>query len=502
MSKLGQEIRSFEGFESGIIQLKFSPDGQSFVTTSNDRMVAIWDLKSNKIIRKFTEEYLAIQALAVSKDGRYLLTCGGNRIITLRKYHDLQIVKQIKAPQKVINTCAFSPDGRFFAYAGDKDLVIGTPDNMEIRATYSGHNKQIKDFAFSPDGSLIITAGLDQSLRLWQLNLEEVDSLGSNMKFSKSRFFVPGNSLLTSNDQGNFNFWNKETGEPEKDLSAHSSGITEFNFDISGKLLISCDREKAIKLWNTENNQLVAVLGTSGAAPIKAEAIISKGKVLSLSRDLHIRTIDITTRKPVGEFQADDFRSSPDESMLAFTYSGFLNEYSVSLVEISEQKKLTVFKGHEAQVNDFQFTHKSDKLVTVSDDRTVRVWDCHSFNEVLTFTEHNHNVGKLSISPDDSMVLSLDDYGELILWRLADGSIIYRFHTKLQAHGECFFSPDMTLIIYGGDSNWVRVHRIKDGQQIAAHPHFWQHRKNGTASLPAPNHRGGCKRQSISLSAE
>jgi len=468
----GQEIRRFEGHESGIIQLKFGQDGRTFISTSNDRTVAVWDLESGQKLSSFSEKYLPIQAIAVNKDNQHLLTCGANRMVTLRQYPDLQVVNQMKAPQKGINACEFSPDDRFFAYAGDNDLVIGSLANLEIIATLSGHSKQIKDLAFSPDGKTIITASQDHTLRLWQLNLAENSNQSANVSFQQARFYTPDKNLLTSDDQGRFTFWNTTTGTPEKQLPIQEKGIMDFGFDLTGKLLIACDREKIIRLWNMENDQNVFAIETGGGSPIRAEVLTAQGKILSLSRDWHVRSFDIKTRRAVGEFQADKFRTSLDESKLACTFSGIMSNHTLSLVDITGQKVLAELKGHESTINDFLFTHKGNRLISASDDQTVRIWDCQSFREILTFREHHEDVIALAISPDDSLVLSLDDRGELILWQLDNGAVHHRIHTSLHLHGDCFFSPDMTLFLYGGDSSWVKVHDIKDGKQIAAIPTF------------------------------
>ena len=469
----GKECSQFHGHTSGIIQCLFSRDEKKIISTGNDHSLIVWDIETGKQIYEHTEDYLPIQTLSISRDNKFMLTGGADQFLTLWDFEMGEKIHQVKTSQKVIKSCKFSPDGKHVVYAGDSDLVICNIGNLQVISTLASHSKQIKDFSFSPDGNLLLSASQDNSLRLWQIKVNDhANNDGKKIAITKSLFHGTGKNIITGGENGDLIVWDVANGEIKETHSAHKKCVSDINLDISGKLLCSTDWENILKLWNMNDFQNLLTLQIDGGMIKRCLPLITKNVIVSASCDYHIRLLDIKTGRILGEFEGDEFCCSLDETKLAITASGILSKHELTLVDIDTKKVITDFSGHGSPITDFKFTHKGDKLVSSSKDQTVRVWNCSRMANLLTFNHHGDDVISIDISPDDQRILSLGSDGHLFLWQLTDGEINLDIETKIRITGECKFSPDASLIVAGGDSQWLKVWQVKDSKQLAAIPTY------------------------------
>lgn len=149
-----------------------------------------------------------ITAVAFSPDGKSVVV-GSQLGIEIRSWPALEPQKSFKTPLAHVHDLAFSPDGKLLAAAGgspgekgqverfdwpegkSRDVVAPHDDlvyrvawsktgesfatasadqRIFLAGTYlSGHSRSVLAVAFLPDGDLLVSAGVDQSLRVWNV---------------------------------------------------------------------------------------------------------------------------------------------------------------------------------------------------------------------------------------------------------------------------------------------------------------------------------------------
>ncbi len=131
-----------------IWSITFSPDSKTFVSTSLDNMVDVWDVETRKLLRRLDGNLGFGSTAAFTPDGKYLVTAGrvinnGKKSVNLSLWDAKtgKLERSIPGLTHSVYALAFSPDG--------KTLAIGTGDLV------GGIGKTIGELRFIPLESLI-----------------------------------------------------------------------------------------------------------------------------------------------------------------------------------------------------------------------------------------------------------------------------------------------------------------------------------------------------------
>jgi WD40 repeat protein len=104
------------------------------------------------------------------------------------------------------------------------------------------------------------------------------------------------------------------------------------------------------------------------------------------------------------------------------------------------------------------------RVVSGSDDKTVRVWDLASGRCEATLEGHGDRVCSVAVSPDGKRVVSGSGDKTVRVWDLASG----RCEATLEGHGDMVcsvaVSPDGKRVVSGSDDKTVRVWDLASGR--------------------------------------
>ncbi|MCD4657058.1 MAG: protein kinase [Planctomycetes bacterium] len=186
--------------------------------------------------------------------------------------------------------------------------------------------------------------------------------------------------------------------------------IKALAFSPDSKHLFFADKDRSIKHWSLEKNQLVSTL-TGHAGEINSLAVSERGSLLlSVSDDKTAKIWDIQRLKQIrtlkkhtgivfdGVFSTDNrtiATASVDKSIVFWSLKG---------------KVLSEIREHNDVVNSIGYIDENT-IVSASDDKTIRLWNTETGQEIRTIAEHTKSVLEIVVTPDSKYILSKSNDG-------------------------------------------------------------------------------------------
>lgn len=441
----GTLIKTIKGHTGSVVSIAFSPDGQMIATGSSDRTVKLWNLDGT-LLKTLTGHDYGVRAVAFSPDGQEIASANDNTIKLWTR--DGRLLKTFTGPRN---------SGKGFNLTPDKGLYTEFFSESGI--------------SFSPDGQLIVTAGLDGTMRLWRRDGTMILLAGHNEIISDFSFSPDGKTIATASRDKTLKLW-KLDGTLLQTFTGHSGGVNSVGFSPDGKLLISASGDKTIKLWRLDG--VVQDTLTGHNARVYRATFAKDGKtILSMSDDKtaklwqwngvsSVELIDRDLQKFVADKKAEWEKSNPD-------LSPFLKP--------SPEEK----KQPKGEINSLSFSPDGETIATAGEDGRIRLWKMDGTLVTSLFQpddikpdrygyvrKYSSYEGSVSFSPDGTTIASTNGTNTIQFWN-RDGTLLDTLDVPRSKIVK--YSPDGTLLITDGsvDSHNDHVATLfkQDGTIIA-----------------------------------
>jgi len=429
----------------------FSADGRilaaaGYRDASGNPQVQLWDVHSLSRSPDFPANWSGIVALKFSPQGDFLAAGGWDDEL---KVWNLQTHKQwqTNAHQGRVFDLDFSPDGKTLATAGaDQVIRLWDVATGEMLSTLRRHEIEVWSVAFSRDGRFLVSGSKDGELKLWNLAPKSNESVLQEAALPRS-FFADGKFLVTENWDGMLRSWDVSTGLEVTNgvpLSAAYSKMVRRSVSFAGGKVAIGLTNGTVQIWELATGICYATNKVSDG-PVDNVTLSPNAKLAALERPQGTVVVTETaTGKEVARFHDahGPLAFSPDSSLLASrssrnsvklwriadgqhlltlprkdnSWSHFFqiayspdgklfvttesHDHAMTLWEVATGKKLAVLKGHKEGLNSVAFSPDGKTIATGGNDRAVRLWNVATRRETLTLTEYAENYPQVMFSLD------------------------------------------------------------------------------------------------------
>ena len=347
-----------------ISDVMFSHNDNTFLASSGDRTMTIWDIENSKEVKRFMGHSAWISSISLSKDGKYALSGAHDNTLKLWDLKSGKIIKTLSGHNRWVSSVSLSPDGKY-AVSGSYDSTIRLWD-IETGKTlrvYKGHTSPVGSVCFSPDGKGFVSGGgyePDQTIRVWDIeNGKEVKILIGHKEYINSVCYSPdGNYVLSSSPDKTVKLWDINKGKLIETFKGHTSNVIDACFSKDGRYILSASDDSTLKIWDVNSRKLIKSI---------------KGKEWNFSVCF-----------------------SPDGTQLVVgTNSGVIR-----IFDFATGNEIRSLTGHTQWVNSVKYSPDSKTIVSCSSDNTIKLWDAKSGKLLYSALANGSGSEWLIYSPD------------------------------------------------------------------------------------------------------
>ena len=361
--------------------------------------------------------------------GGRVATAASGGIVNVWDTSTWKLLRTLRGHRGDVFGISWSPDGKHLVSVGqDRSLRVWNADVPLERRTwtiYGGHKLQL---SWSEDSRCLLTCQ-NGSVHLRDGVTGEVKRSWSDEKTVLARLSPDGKRLaLARQDDGMFRIdvHDLSTGEVS---SSMLTGIHFLAVDraelawspggdfvaLRGRLTTESQRSGGVEVWNTRSGEQVLQIKQCAQHPGQHRAICfspnghriaieDEGSHISYSR---VRLYNI----PSGTLH-NELTVSRLEKVTAIAWDAThdclacgTNSGRIHLWNAEQGQLLHAVEAHSAEVTTLNWRPGGNRLVSGSDDATVKIWDALG-NELLTLNDHVGTLSEVVFSPDGQQLAS------------------------------------------------------------------------------------------------
>lgn len=361
---------------------------------------------------------------------------------------------------------AVSPDASLFAVAGKrKEVKVYSADGTE-RFTLSGHKDEVSAVEFSSDGRFIATGSWDNNLILWNASDgSQIKSLSTLAGEIYTLAFSPGNRFIAFGGTEK-TLWIVKTD----DLTIAAAGRFELENTVrsidwapDGKKLLVSDSSGKIYLISVSGIEKIFEFHSEPTVAVK---FLNDGiHFISASYDKRFALWNLHFDKPLTVYEHWDAFFSLDVSNDGTLAAVAARDGSIKLANLVT-RQIDDLRDHTGSVYSVMFLPMGNSLVSVGEDRFVKLWRTDFTKEMQRLRGHTTYIPALAYSPDEKFLASSSWDFTIKLWNISTESAVSSFGIEGTVPYSLAFSPDGQFLASGDSDGMLRFWNPMTGKMI------------------------------------
>ncbi|XP_053082618.1 apoptotic protease-activating factor 1 isoform X2 [Acinonyx jubatus] len=376
------KVADCRGHLSWVHCVMFSPDGSSFLTSSDDQTIRLWETK------KVCEN----SAIVLKQDIDVVFQENEVMVLAVDNVRHLQLINGKTGQtdyltEAQVSCCCLSPHLEYIAFGGEDGAIeILELLNNRIFQSRIGHKKTVRHIQFTDDEKTLISSSDDSSIQVWNWQSEEYVFLQAHQETVKDFRLLKNSRLLSWSFDGTVKVWSIITGRIEKDFVCHQDTVLSCDISPDATKFSSTSADKTAKIWSFELlSPLHELRGHKGC--VRCSAFSVDSTLLATGDD-----------------------------------NGEIRIWNVSNGELLHLcAPISVEEGaatHGGWVTDLCFSPDSKMLVSAGG--YLKWWSVDTGESSQTFYTNGTNLKKIHVSPDFKTYVTVDNLGILYILQMLE----------------------------------------------------------------------------------
>ena len=275
-----------------------------------------------------------------------------------------------------ITAAAWSPDGQIVGVGLTGSAKLLSAGKLTLIQEITDLPGKVTALEFSADGkALVIASGIPGLLgraTVWSVPEKKVVRTleGHRDLLFAATLSRDGQWIATAGYDRQINLWNAQTGELVRSIKGHNDAVYDLAFHPNSEILASASGDQTIKLWQVKTGLRLDTL----SQPLKEQYTVA---------------------------------FSPDgQHVVAGGADNRIRVWKLISLEKPEINPLLISRfAHEGAVTNLAFSTDGFKLVSVAEDRTIKLWSTTDYTELMLYERQPEQTPALAWDPSGKQFL-------------------------------------------------------------------------------------------------
>lgn len=481
LTRAGGAAAVLNNHVSAVISLDVSADGWRLLSGGRDRVLVLWDLRTDKPIRTIPV-YETLETVGFLEAGTAFP--GSPVVEAVAPTKSKKSKSKAAAPAEE----AQSDQPQYIYTAGEKGIFRIWDAETGVCAFEQlpeGHKQSFVMALYSTSLKSLIGVSVDRTLLFYRISdfARTKQIVGTNDSVLDVRFAAKDESLLAvASNSEQIRVYTMATLDCDL-LYGHTDLVLCLDVNRDGTLLASGSKDHSARLWKLfDSADGVKRFENVGecighVSPIGAVALSRRehGFLVTGSEDRTIKIWDISTlsnptaRSTIRAHDKDinSVAVAPNDKLMA---SGSQDK-TVKVWRVEDGSAVTTLRGHKRGVWSVAFSPVEQLLASSSGDKTIKLWSLIDNTCIKSLEGHTNSVVRVSFLSLGLQLLSSGSDGLVKLWTLRSSECV----DTMDAHEDKVWAlavrRDDSLVVTGGADaviqEWEDQTAAKDQERAA-----------------------------------
>jgi len=455
-------VAVLESHFSAITSLAFSSSGDSMISSSRDKVLNVWDLTKQKVLRTIPSfegiESVVMLPVGVHCPGcedeekEYFVTSGSKGQLRVWSLADgkcvyTKTVLQAKSTkskseedtgQLIVYSTLCKTLGMIAVVTFDHNIILHELTSLKRFKQFVGYNDEILDVCFAGgDQTHLAVATNSSEWKVYNLDTMNCQLLEGHTDIVLSlEVNDRGDMLVTGSKDNSMRVW-KMTPQHEFNCVGIGLGHTQAVSTVSwsrldSSFVVSGSQDMTLKIWNVPSQ-------LEEDSPSKMTV-----RFTQMAHDKDINSITV----------------SPNDKLLA-TGS---QDKTAKIWLVSDGSTIGTLRGHKKGIWCVRFSPVDQCVATSSADSTIKIWALSDLSCVKTFEGHTSSVLKFTFLSRGMQLISSGSEGLIKLWTIKTNECIKTFDQHLNKIWSLAVNKSQDQIVSAGADSVINI--WKDVTQI------------------------------------